>query len=101
MCPSANPSLSRWSSALRELRRDGGRKAREAWEALRGHVRGAVRIGMRRLVVAHSDEQGSAGSEESVVWVHAVDGRRVLLAAGAPVRLPRMRPYVIYSGVDS
>ena len=60
---------------------------REAWEALRGHVRGAVRLGMRRLIVAHSDEQGSAESQSRVVRVHARDGRRVLPEAGAP-RLP-------------
>ena len=42
---------------------------------------------MRRLIVAHSDEQGSAESQSRVVRVHARDGRRVLPEAGAP-RLP-------------
>ena len=37
----------------------GRRKVREAWEVLRGQMCGAIRLGMRRLIVAHSDEQGS------------------------------------------
>ena len=38
----------------REWQRDGRSKVREAWEALRGHMCGAIRLGMRRLIVAHS-----------------------------------------------
>ena len=56
MGPSANPSAD--GPAPSESCGGGthGRcKVREAWEALRGHVRGAVRFGMRRPVVAHSD----------------------------------------------
>ena len=34
---------------------------------------GAVRLGMRRLIVAHNDEQGSAESQSRVVRVHARD----------------------------
>ena len=45
---------------------------------------GAVRLGMRRLIVAHSDEQGSAESQSRVVRVHARDGRRVVPKAAAP-----------------
>ena len=103
--------LSRWSSALRELRRDGGRKAREAWEALRGHVCGAVRLGMRRLIVAHSDEQGSADRRVPAGWFGCTPAmgdeyflRRVRLACHTTVGFTgdrgRSRRYNLCKGRD-